>query len=66
MSMPNYSAGCHVRVSDASLSGPATMGEFEIMRRYPVEGGEPMYRLRSIRGRDERMVPGNELMQSGS
>jgi hypothetical protein len=62
--MRHYSAGHRICVSASSLSGPATAGEFEIMRRYPVEGAEPMYTLRSIRGRHQRMVPGNELMRS--
>jgi len=63
MPMQHYGAGHRVLVSVFSLSGPATMGEFEILRRYPVESGEPMYSLRSIREPYERMVPENELMQ---
>jgi hypothetical protein len=64
MSIQHYGAGHRVRVSAFSLSGPPTTGEFEILRRYPVESGEPMYRLRDIREPHERMVPENELIRS--
>jgi hypothetical protein len=62
--MHHFHAGHRVRVSASSLSGPATISEFDVMRRYPVEGGETMYTLRSVQGRDERVVPENELMRS--
>ena len=48
MSMHEYSAGHRVRVSTASRSGPATAGEFLVMSRHSVEGGETMY-TRSLR-----------------
>ena len=64
MSMHVYHSGEHVRVIDTSLSGPTTTEEFEIMRRYLVEGGEDMYMLRSIRDHRHRVVPGRELTQS--
>ena len=64
MSMQYYGAGHRVRVSAFSLSGPVTTDEFKILRRYRVESGEPMYRLRSIREPHERMVPENELLRS--
>jgi hypothetical protein len=62
MSMHHYQAGHRVRVATSSLSGPATKGEFEIMRRHPVEGSEAMYTLRSIPRRHGRMVPEKELI----
>ena len=61
MSMHIYHSGEHVRVIDSSLSGPSTTDEFEIMRRYLVEGGENMYALRSTRNQRQRVVPGREL-----
>jgi hypothetical protein len=54
-------AGQRVRVCRSSLSGPATTGEFEIMGSYLAEGHEHMYRLRSVQGRTERVVPESEL-----
>jgi hypothetical protein len=62
MSVHHYQLGHRVRVAAASLSGPAAKGEFEIVRRYPVEGSEVMYSLRSIPRRHGRMVPENELL----
>ena len=61
MPRQSFDVGNHVRVSAASLSGPATKGEFRIEERYAVEGREPLYRLSSIEGATERMVPESEL-----
>ena len=59
-----YLVGERVHVSKGSLSGPVTMEEFEIVGRYTVEGHQPMYRLHSVQGAAERMVPQNEIRVS--
>jgi hypothetical protein len=61
MSTNRFDLGSRICVSPDSLSGPATTNEFRIVDCYPVEGREPMYRLSSIHGRTERMVPESEL-----
>jgi hypothetical protein len=66
MSMHHYCAGHRVHVSTLSRSGPATDGEFTIMRRHSVEGGESMYTLRNTRNGRQRMTPGSELTSSTS
>jgi hypothetical protein len=67
MSKQDYRIGQHVRVWESSLSGPVTTGEFEIMGIYSVEACKLMYyRLRSIRGRDERVVPESEIIAQES
>jgi hypothetical protein len=53
-----------VRIASRSLSGPGTGGDFTVLSAYPVEYMEPVYRIRSIRTRDERMVPGSKLRLS--
>lgn len=64
MSATRFNVGSQVRVCTASLSGPATTDEFTIMERHAVEGREAMYRLSSIRGEAERMVPESELRRA--
>jgi hypothetical protein len=56
-----FHVGSKVRVCTASLSGPVTSNEFTIVERYAVEGREAMYRLSSMPGEAERMVPESEL-----
>lgn len=59
-----YLVGERVQVSRGSLSGPITTEEFEILGRYAVEGQQPMYRLHSVHGAAERLVPQIELRGS--
>jgi hypothetical protein len=61
MEAGHYVIGDHVHVSKRSFSGPVTKDEFEILGKYPVEGAEPMFRLRNLRLQSERMVPQKEL-----
>jgi hypothetical protein len=61
MTKRKYEAGSHVRVSETSLSGPATTGFFEVVSRYDTCGSGAIYRLRSINGGSERMVPEGEM-----
>jgi hypothetical protein len=61
MRAEHYSVGDRVQVSKRSFSGPVTTGQFEVIAQYAVEGAEPMYRLRSLELRTERMVPQREL-----
>jgi hypothetical protein len=58
---PQYEAGERVRVSSRSLSGPSSGDEFKVIKRYPVEGMEPLYRIKSVSSPHERMVPGSEM-----
>jgi hypothetical protein len=64
MSTTRFDVGSRVRVSTASLSGPATTSEFTIVERYAVEGREAMYRLSGSRGEGERMAPESELRRA--
>jgi hypothetical protein len=64
MSSTRFDVGSRVCVSIGSLSGPATTGEFRIVERYAVEGREAMYRLASIQGAAERLVPESELRRT--
>lgn len=61
MTIPIYLAGQLVRVAGNSLSGPRTLDQFRIVRRYPVSGMPDLYRLKSIADPSERMVPVHEL-----
>lgn len=56
-----FASGDVVNILSRSLSGPATRGDFTVIRAYPVEHMEPVYRIRSVVDRQERMVPGSEL-----
>jgi hypothetical protein len=64
MSTKTFAVGSRVCVSTASLSGPATTAQFRIVECYAVEGREAMYRLSSIQGAAERMVPESELRRT--
>jgi hypothetical protein len=59
-----FHVGSKVRVCRASLSGPVTTSEFTIVERYAVEGREAMYRLSSVPGEAERVVPESELRRT--
>lgn len=61
-----FSSGDVVNILSRSLSGPATKGEFTIVRSYPVEHMEPVYRIRSVVDQQERMVPGSELRRAAT
>jgi hypothetical protein len=61
-----YDVGQRVRVSSRSLSGPRSGGEFKVVRCYPVDGMEPLYRIKSVSSPHERMVPGRELRRVSS
>lgn len=61
MATEHYVIGDRVCVSPRSFSGPVSADEFEIVGEYPVEDDEPMYRLRSLHFRTERLVPQSEL-----
>ena len=53
-----------VQVSRKSLSGQSVVGAFKVLARYPSEASGPMYRVRSVLGSEERMVPEHELSSS--
>ena len=63
MEAQHYLIGDRVHVSKRSFSGPVTADEFEIVGEYPVEGDQPMYRLKSLRFPVERMFPQGELLR---
>ena len=56
-----FSVGSTVQVSRRSLSGQSAVGSFKVLARYPSESSGPMYRVRSVLGQEERMVPEHEL-----
>ena len=56
-----YSIGQIVSVALRSLSGPRTKDHFRIVRRYLVRNHVPMYHVRSLVDRSQRMVPEHEL-----
>jgi hypothetical protein len=56
-----YAIGQIVSVTLRSLSGPRTRDHFQIVRRYMTRNREPMYHVRSIVDRSQRMVPEDEL-----
>ena len=59
-----FNIGDVVQIASRSLSGSAAKGAFTILRAYPVEHMEPVYRIRSLEDRQERMVPGSELRRA--
>ena len=56
-----YAIGQIVDVTLRSLSGPRTRDHFQIVRRYLTRNRAPMYHVRSIVDRSQRMVPEDEL-----
>ncbi len=56
-----YAIGQIVGVTLRSLSGPRTQDHFRIVRRYMARNQGPMYHVRSIVDRSQRMVPEDEL-----
>lgn len=61
-----YAAGQIVGVTSCSLSGPRTGDRFRIVRGYLSENRKPMYHIRSVRGREQRFVPEDELSATSS
>jgi len=59
-----FPVGTTVQVSRKSLSGHAAVGAFKVLARYPSDTSGPMYRVRSVLGSEERMVPEHELSSS--
>jgi hypothetical protein len=47
-----------VRIASRPLSARERGGDFTVLSAYPIEYMEPVYRIRAIRTRGERMVPG--------
>ncbi|HEY9345827.1 MAG TPA: hypothetical protein VIQ53_10990 [Inquilinus sp.] len=56
-----FPVGTTVHVSRRSLSGQSGDGTFKVLARYPSETSGPLYRIRSVLGSEERMVPEDEL-----
>jgi len=56
-----FSVGTTVHVSRRSLSGQSGDGTFKVLARYPCDTSGPLYRIRSVLGSEERMVPEYEL-----
>lgn len=56
-----FPVGTTVHVSRRSLSGRSGGGTFKVLARYPSETSGPLYRVRSVLGSEERMVPEDEL-----
>lgn len=61
-----FPVGTTVHVSRRSLSGQAAAGAFKVLARYTSESAGPLYRVRSVTGLEERMVPEYELATSTS
>ena len=56
-----YAIGQIVSVALRSLSGPPTKDHFRIVRRYRGAHQSPLYHVRSVVDRGQRMVPEAEL-----
>lgn len=56
-----FPVGSTVHVSRRSLSGQSGDGTFKVLARYPSDTSGPLYRIRSVIGSEERMVPEDEL-----
>ncbi len=50
-----------VHVSRRSLSGQPGRGAFKVLACYPSGSAGPLYRIRSVLGSEERIVPESEL-----
>jgi hypothetical protein len=61
MARQRYPAGQVVYVAPQSLSGPPTLDNFRIVRRYPVADRPDLYWVESLVDPSQRMVPANEL-----
>lgn len=59
-----FAVGSVVQVSRRSLSGHSGDGAFKVLAHYPSDTSGPLYRVRSVRGSEERMVPEHELSRS--
>ncbi len=59
-----FPVGTTVHVSRRSLAGQAATGAFKVVARYTSESAGPLYRVRSVTGLQERMVPEYELATS--
>lgn len=56
-----FAIGQIVSIALHSRSGPQTEDHFRIVRRYPIKNRAPMYHVRSVVDRSERLVPESEL-----
>jgi hypothetical protein len=56
-----FPVGATVHLSRRSLSGQSGGGAFKVLARYPNDLSGPLYRIRSMLGNEERMVPEHEL-----
>jgi len=62
MHADKFAIGEIVGVTAQSLTGPRTLDLFRILNRYMPRGKAPLYRIRSLWGRGERMVAEAELL----
>lgn len=56
-----FSSGDLVSITSRSMGDIAVGDQFTVVRSYPVEHGDPVYRVRNVRDQRERMVPGSAL-----
>ncbi|MBB5753338.1 hypothetical protein [Prosthecomicrobium pneumaticum] len=56
-----FSSGDLVSITTRSMGDIAIGDQFTVVRSYPVEHGEAVYRVRNVRDQRERMVPGSAL-----
>ncbi len=61
MSGYEFSSGHIVVVAQDSLSGPPTVADFVVVRRYPVATGQDVYWIRGLAGPGQRMVMACDL-----
>jgi hypothetical protein len=61
MDEEKYITGQIVSVALRSFSGPPTTDQFQVVGCYPRAPEAPMYHVRSVVDRGQRMVPENEL-----
>ncbi len=61
MDSTTYSNDQIVKVAGNSPSGPRTGGDFRVVGFYPMKDRPTLYRIRSLAGRGERVVPAGEL-----
>lgn len=58
---PKFVGGDSVIINRVSLTSAGTRGSYTVIRSYPVEHMDPVYRIRSNETGIERMVPGTEI-----
>ena len=64
MSNHKFKVGQMVDFNPSSVGVPASVRAYKILRLLPREGGEPLYRIKTIAEAFERIAKENELVRS--